>query len=287
MFFVYILFKVHCCIPCSWQASVAQAYLLHSFGATCQLELCSACSKHWCLTRWLSVFLCLFAISMHIRASQGNTVMHHDESSWLITVKHQRQDDESSRWITAMQHEDAPNHHDLCRWIIVRQHHYATWGLVMMMHHGGESWWAVMINLDESLWCIIVMQCDVSSWRVIVMQYHEPWWLVVTTPDDVSWWISMWPWRVSFRAAMAHFAMGAMNECHTSRHGAHDIFPSREPQNGNCSSPGVATKPAMRASPCLAGHIGAHGVTSRGILRGYLPARWSSSSLAWEDDVAR
>ena len=41
---------------------------------------------------------------------------------------------------------------------------------------------------------------------------------------------------------MALFAMGTVNKCHAPIHGAHAIFPSQYPQNGNYSSQGVTTQ---------------------------------------------
>ena len=77
--------------------------------------------------------------------------------------------------------------------------------------------------------------------------------------DDLSWWIAIIhhdesqcrPERIPSKVVMALFAVGAINKCHTSIHGAHGMFPGWDPQNGNCNSQGVITKNSWVHIPTL------------------------------------
>ena len=183
-------------------------------------------------------------------------MVHDVDSSWsVMTICH-----DESWWFIPM------NHYDSLWWFIIAKlimiQHDKSALCITMMHYDGSAWWIIMIHPDESSgWGTMRIDHD-EAWRCIMMVRHDvPWWFITMNHDDSSRQLIVTqpceslcsPERIHFMAAMAlkrflsglpcfFVAMGTMNTCDASIHGAHAIVPRQDPQNGKCSSPGETTK---------------------------------------------
>ena len=147
------------------------------------------------------------------------------------------------------------NLHEAPWWHTMVIHHMESWGIPI--NHDDWSWWAKLIHHDGPPWIddssrwIITMHHDASWWCILMIPHDELWWFILMNRADSQLLITVWPW-FPFRDTMDLFAMGAINKCHTSFHGAQwHLFPSRDPQNGNCNSQGVVTKNSQAQIPSL------------------------------------